>query len=320
MKTNQTSKKHSFDLKPGTLISGKWHNNRYMIIKLLGRGAIGAVYLCEHNGRRSALKISDKGSSVTMEVNVLKSFQKVQGNDHLGPSLLDVDDWVLPGGQRYSFYVMEYVHGQPLSTFIRTSGQEWLGILLLQLLDDLEKLHKTGWVFGDLKTENLIVASHPPRLRWIDVGGTTQIGRSIKEYTEFYDRGYWQMGSRKAEPSYDLFALVMVILQIYYPTRFDKGTSPEKTLIDRIKSTPQLEKYASWMKKGLYGKYTSSGEMRRELSALLMDKPKTSVNSAPASRTANRKAQQKNKSHPVMETVCILAVVMLFYFFYLLFA
>ncbi|WP_347836547.1 hypothetical protein [Gracilibacillus sp. JCM 18860] len=55
--------------------------------------------------------------------------------------------------------------------------------------------------------DNLIVSRNPVRLRWVDVGGTTLIGRSIKEYTEFYDRAYWQMGTRRAEPSYDLFAL-----------------------------------------------------------------------------------------------------------------
>ena len=38
--------------------------------------------------------MSDNGTSITSEVNVLKSFAKVQGSA-LGPSLLDVDDWEL---------------------------------------------------------------------------------------------------------------------------------------------------------------------------------------------------------------------------------
>ena len=40
------------------------------------------------------------------------------------------------------------------------------------------------------------------------------MGSSIKEFTEFYDRGYWGLGSRKAEPSYDLFAVAMIMIQM----------------------------------------------------------------------------------------------------------
>ena len=67
----------------------------------------------------------------------------------------------------------------------------------MQLLNDLDKLHQNGWVFGDLKPENLIVTGPPPKIRCIDVGGTTIKGRAIKEFTEFYDRGYWGLGQEK---------------------------------------------------------------------------------------------------------------------------
>ena len=65
---------------------------RYTIIKELGYGANGIVYLAKCNHDQVALKMSDNGMSITSEVNVLKSFAKVQGSA-LGPSLLDVDDW-----------------------------------------------------------------------------------------------------------------------------------------------------------------------------------------------------------------------------------
>jgi serine/threonine-protein kinase len=257
-------KKHSAEIKPGLTVTGKWHKNSYLIKKKLGEGAIGSVYLCEANGKEKALKISDNRTSMTMEVNVLKSLGKVQGN-RLGPSLLDVDDWVSPYGTAYTFYVMEYLRGEPLSTFIQRNGSEWLGVFMLQLLDDLERLHTSGWVFGDLKMENLLVLHAPPRVRWIDVGGTTQIGRAIKEYTEFYDRGYWKMGSRKAEPSYDLFAFVMIFLNIYYPKRFEKGLEPEKTLLKKLRAVKPLRLYQVPLQKALQGKYSTSAEMKKDL-------------------------------------------------------
>ncbi|SDQ04191.1 serine/threonine protein kinase [Virgibacillus subterraneus] len=268
MKMNQAWKKHGIDIKPGTIISGKWHKHRYVIKKKLGQGAVGSVYLCDRNGKQVALKISDKSTSMTMEVNVLKSLKKVQGN-RLGPCLLDVDDWEFAQNTKYAFYVMEYLHGETLSSFINRNGDEWIGVFMLQLLDDLERLHQAGWVFGDFKTENLIVLSSPPKVRWIDVGGTTQIGRAIKEYTEFYDRGYWGFGSRRAEPSYDLFAFVMVFLNIYYPKRFDKGSQPKSTLFKRLDDVKQLRMYRNCLKDALLGKYKTSGQMKNEITKTL---------------------------------------------------
>ncbi|XKE80550.1 protein kinase family protein [Oceanobacillus kapialis] len=264
----QDWKKHDSEVRPGTVIEGKWHHKKYLIKKKLGAGAIGSVYLCDINGRPAALKISDNSSSMTVEVNVLKSLEKVQGT-RLGPYLLDVDDWTSPLGKKYAFYVMEYLKGEALGTFIHQHGKEWVGVFMLQLLEDLTKLHQSGWVFGDLKTENLMVIQTPPRLRWVDVGGTTQIGRAIKEYTEFYDRGYWGMGTRKAEPSYDLFAFVMVFLHVFYPKRFERGSNPEATLIRKLNDVKALTPYKHVLKRALLGKYTSSTEMKRDIMQLL---------------------------------------------------
>ena len=105
---------------------------------------------------------------------------------------------------------------------------------MLQLLDDLTRLHQSGWIFGDLKLDNLIVMTNPSRLRWVDVGGTTQKGRAIKEYTEFYDRGYWQLGTRRAEESYDLFALTMVFLHLFYPNEFEEENSRYNSCIEEL--------------------------------------------------------------------------------------
>ncbi|RKQ33041.1 protein kinase domain-containing protein [Oceanobacillus halophilus] len=268
MKMNQTWKKQDIDFKPGTLITGKWHNKQYLIKQKLGEGAIGTVYLCETEGKLAALKISEKGTSMTVEVNVLKSLQQVQGR-RLGPYLLDVDDWKSPYGTSFSFYVMEYLKGEPMSHFIKKHGSVWIGVFLLQLLEDLEELHRSGWVFGDLKLDNLMVLSSPKRVRWVDVGGTTQQGRAIKEYTEFYDRGYWGLGTRKAEPSYDLFALAMVFLNIYYPKRFERVAQSEKLLFKKLDNVKALEPYRQPLKKAIAGKYQTSDEMKSDVTKLL---------------------------------------------------
>nr|WP_284140755.1 protein kinase family protein [Virgibacillus sp. LDC-1] len=305
---NKISRKHDFLIKPGMKITGKWHNHTYVIKKKLGSGAIGTVYLCETKGSYAALKISDKSASMTTEVNVLKSLGKVQGN-RLGPSLLDVDDWINPIGQKYTFYVMEYIKGEAVRPFIQQNGNEWIGVFMLQLLDDLEKLHKSGWVFGDLKLENLLITASPTRIRWIDVGGTTLIGRAIKEYTEFYDRGYWGLGSRRAEPSYDLFAFVMVILSIYYPHKFHREnpsqTTTTTTIFKKIDAIKTLTPYSICLKKAITGKYETSAQMKQAIQTVLYQ--------------AEKNHQEITNQKPfLMESVGILFVAGGYYFISLL--
>ena len=83
-------------------------------------GQMGYVYLAKWRNQDVAIKLSDSGTSITSEVNVLKSFAKVQGSV-LGPSLLDVDDWGRKSGTVF-FYVMEYIKGPDFMTFIEQKG------------------------------------------------------------------------------------------------------------------------------------------------------------------------------------------------------
>src|SRR5690625_2821941 len=95
-------------------VKRKRNNKSYLIKKRLGKGAVGTVYRCVANGKRAALKISEQGTSTTVEVNELKALQMVQGS-RLGPYLLDVDDWKAPSGNIYAFYVMEYLKGESMA-------------------------------------------------------------------------------------------------------------------------------------------------------------------------------------------------------------
>src|SRR5690625_7422105 len=103
MRMNEAwKKKHNAEIRPGITITGKWHKKQYLIKKKRGEGAIGSVYLCEVNGQEKALKISDNRTSMTEEVNVLKSLGKVQGNRR-GRALLHVGDWISHSGKISTF-------------------------------------------------------------------------------------------------------------------------------------------------------------------------------------------------------------------------
>ncbi|WP_307728926.1 hypothetical protein [Alkalicoccobacillus plakortidis] len=139
---NSYSTKSPIKLASGARLKGKWHKKSYTVIRLLGEGATGAVYLVQSINGLVAVKVGIDSMAITTEVNVLRQFSKKQGVA-LGPKLLDVDDLVF-GTHTYPFYAMEYVKGEALIPFMRGKGPEWLGLLILQLLGDLENLHKEG--------------------------------------------------------------------------------------------------------------------------------------------------------------------------------
>ncbi len=337
---NNTMKNPVGNLPQGTTIIGKWHKESYTIVRTLGYGATGYVYLTRSSKGLAALKISENSMSITSEVNVLRHFSKVRGFS-LGPSLLDVDDWEqLRGKQSFSFYVMEYLEGEPLLSFVQKRGMEWAGILTLQLLTDLETLHKEGWVFGDLKPDNLIVTASPPKVRLLDVGGTTIKGRAIKEFTEFFDRGYWGLGSRRAEASYDLFAVAMIMIHICYPKQFQKnGEGGLKQLEGHIDKNAWLKKYKSVLTRALSGEYQSAKEMKDGMLAVMSQRTLPAsqdtaqqhrgqrANNSSSTRTSRvatarggaavTSAPQKTTSKGWMETAVLLSVILFAYFFYL---
>ena len=308
----KNSLKSLYNIPYGTIIKGKWHKETYKIIKELGSGANGVVYLADWNRKRVALKVSDRQDTITTEVNVLRSLSKAQGMT-LGPSLLDVDDWEL-GDRKVPFYVMEYIEGVDFLTFVRSRGLEWLEILILQLLTDLDELHKEGWVFGDLKPENLLVSGPPIRIRCVDVGGTTRIGRAIKEFTEFFDRGYWGLGSRKAEAQYDLFAVAMVIINTFYPKRFQRVATKDglSQIIEKIEQIPELKKRRKVLMKALKGEYISAAKMKEDISQLKFVRKKR------GKQTLSNRRKTREFFISILESLFILSMICLIYAIYVL--
>ena len=304
----------------GSVIKGKWNHKDYIIRKELGYGANGIVYLADSSQGAVAIKFSENSSTIAAEVNVLKSFAKVQGVS-LGPYLIDVDDWAA-GKKIVPFYVMEYISGDSLLEFVQKTGNDWLVVLMLQVLNNLEAIHKLGWVFGDLKPENMITQSIDFKARFIDVGGTTQVGRAIKEYTEYFDRGYWGLGGRKADPAYDLFALAMVIVNAAYQKRFIKSGEGIDQLINLIRNKQELRNMEPILLKALKGHYHTATEMKKDvihyLRAKQADNKKVGNKTVPIhkSRVQKRNLKSSHKGK-IFETCFLVIIITLLYVVYM---
>lgn len=295
-----SAKKVNLQFNKGAKIIGKWQRTHYTVIKLLGQGMVGTVYLCRAEGRLVALKISEQQMQMTTEVNVMKELNEVQ-DSRLGPFLHEVDDWVAPDRSVYSFYAMEYIAGVPIHSYVRDKGVEWLIGIFIQLLDELDKVHKAGYIFGDLKKEHILLQEHPLTVRCIDVGGMTKQGRSVKEYSEFYDRAYWQLGTRTAEPSYDLFALVMIVLAIYYPTPFKRSALPLQDLSRKVRQIHSLHMIHPILLDALSGKYPTAHAMKTALIQIVVKK-----------RTKRRKYRKPASSY-LVQSLLVASIASLYY-------
>lgn len=272
MKEKECSVTTSFklNLPQGTLITGRWKGGRYLIQRLLGQGANGVVYLVKQvdSARLYALKMGFDTVDIQSEINVLKALQR-QGRRHGSIKrdlayLVEVDDYSLQG-KEIPFYVMRYIKGEPLRAFLGRRGTRWMDAAGLNLLQQLRRLHESGWVFGDLKPENVLVGAYG-EVELIDYGGVSSIGRSVKQFTEWYDRGFWNAGGRTAEPSYDWFSFAVVCIHLlserslkHAATQLPQMRSKDD-LLAIVHTAPSLEPYRPWLKRAIQGEFRDTSE------------------------------------------------------------
>ncbi|MFD2671523.1 serine/threonine protein kinase [Marinicrinis sediminis] len=246
--------------KPGTRIQGKWNGHTYTIGQKLGEGANGTVYLATNpQGKKVAMKVALDAVDLQSEVNAIQSLS--QAKDKAKPfflALYDVDDAQV-GQTTWPFYTMPYFSGKPFSQFLREKGWEWFGVVGFQVLQQLHSIHRQGYVFGDLKPHNILV-EQDGRCQLIDFGGVTPFGKGVKQFTEWYDRGFWNGGSRIADASYDWFSFAALAVHVFDPEEQMKAWSrelpqqrTEKWLQQRCTELPELKPFQSILKDMLTG-------------------------------------------------------------------
>ncbi|MDQ1910932.1 serine/threonine protein kinase [Paenibacillus sp. GD4] len=254
-------------LSAGAIVQGKWNKAQYRVERLLGEGANGKVYLVRFGKQLYALKMGYDALDHQSEVNALKALSKSPTS--FSQYLLDVDDFHMEGTD-YPFCVVKYIRGQTLGEFLRQNGSDWIRLVGLNLLRKLTELHSQGYIFGDLKLENMIVTGYGD-VELIDFGGVTEKGRSVKQFTEVYDRGFWGAGSRKAEESYDLFSFAVLLLasgdterKLQRYSGFLPQNRQVDLLLEMLGRSPSLAEVAPLIRRMLQGEYATSKQAMQD--------------------------------------------------------
>ncbi len=137
---------------------------RYKVEKILGRGAMGVVYLAEDPviGRQVAIKVIqahaglDKEELEQLQARFEREFKSAGTLSH--PNIVTIHDV----GQEddCSFIAMEFVKGEGLDEVIasnRVLSFKEIADLTLQICDGLDYAHERGVIHRDIKPANIII-------------------------------------------------------------------------------------------------------------------------------------------------------------------
>ena len=144
----------------GGLLPGDVVRDRFRIVRMIGRGGMGEVYLARdlHLKREVALKAL--APNLSQDKRRLESFKNealtVSQIQH--KNILTVYDFVKDDGNA-NFIVTEYIKGETLRRKLRVGPLDpatALGITC-QIASALEAAHESGFIHRDVKPENVIV-------------------------------------------------------------------------------------------------------------------------------------------------------------------
>ena len=217
-------------------IRGRWSGKRYILQRKLGSGGIGEIYLVKDEyGKSFAMKVSRDLVSITKEYGYLEKFSPMG----FAPKAYELDDCEKDDAV-YHFFIMEYVEGDTLREALkkeRLSFRNKLDIVRI-IADVLRRINEKGFVYTDLKYENIMIDRKNGLVRLIDLGSITPIGDRVKEYTPMYDRSNWNAGNRIADLSYQVFSVMILLLSML----LSRDVDPEKEQLGKMIN--QLERYS----------------------------------------------------------------------------
>ncbi|MBC7843737.1 MAG: protein kinase [Gemmatimonadaceae bacterium] len=223
----------------------------YEIVRLIGRGGMGAVYLARDRAleRLVAIKVLPPGSAT--DAGVLERFRReaktVASLQHVGIVPL----YAFGERRGLVWFVMGYVRGESLGSRIDREtilDVETTRTLLAQVADALDHAHRQGIVHRDIKPDNILIDDTSGRALLTDFGiaraDTLQAGTSLTQVGSVMGTPHYMSPEQAtAEPTIDgrsdLYSVGVVGYQMLSGTLPFDGRSFRELLMQHVSSTPK---------------------------------------------------------------------------------
>jgi serine/threonine-protein kinase len=149
--------------------------NKFKIIRVLGEGGMGCVYLGEQMLGTTARKVAVKTlhKHLSHDDSVKKRFDRevatVAALEH--PNTIQIYDYgAMPDGTLY--IVMEFVQGRSVADILEKDGPmppDRVENILRQVVGSLNEAHGHGIIHRDLKPDNVVLAERAGQKDWVEV-------------------------------------------------------------------------------------------------------------------------------------------------------
>jgi serine/threonine protein kinase len=173
----------------------------YRIVRRLGAGGMGAVYLGEHPGigAKVAIKLLHPEYAANRSI-VERFFNEARAVNLIGhDNIVKVLDFSETEDRRH-YYVMEFLHGQPLQALVQDAQPvppEVFAPVVLQCCRALQAAHEHGIVHRDLKPDNVFLVTQGDRANVVKI-----VDFGIAKLSEPGAAGKTQTGTVMGTPAY----------------------------------------------------------------------------------------------------------------------
>jgi len=159
----------------------------YKIIREIGRGGMGAVYLAErddaHFTRRVALKLIKRGMDTDFVVQRFRNERQILASlDH--PNIAGLIDGGATEADR-PYFIMEYVEGQPMIDYANANELSTSARLKLfrTVCSAVQYAHQNLVIHRDLKPSNILVTKEGSRSFWISASRSSCKQMALRKQT-----------------------------------------------------------------------------------------------------------------------------------------
>jgi serine/threonine-protein kinase len=236
---------------PGSVLNNKW-----IILELIGKGAMGEIYLAHQlNLKRDvAIKVVSEELLKDFEGDpdeIETAFQRFKREVHAmarvrHPNVLQIFDYGSAVIQKEAgecpveFIVMEYIPGDTLRFTMSEEGlypeqdlvKEWLEEYFLPMLDGIRAIHDLDIVHRDIKPENILMDGATPKIADFGLARSTRLKHVTQSMdvkgTAHYMSPEHFFDFRKADQRADIYSLGKILFEAI-TGKLGEGTIPFKT-------------------------------------------------------------------------------------------